>query len=92
MLAWFFETFRSRVPILNTTTSQFPATITIVTFSKTGDVGVIEKTEQPFPNLKRDPRDVILKVCAATARTLQSMATYLFIVADVGRVCWCRLH
>jgi hypothetical protein len=40
--------------------SQFPSTVKAITFSKTGDVNVIEKTEQPFP--QQGPGDVILKV------------------------------
>lgn len=40
--------------------SQFPATVKAITFSKTGDVDVIEKTEQPFP--QQGPGDIILKV------------------------------
>jgi len=55
---------RSRVSILRATMSQFPATIKAITFSKTGDVDVIEKTDQPFP--RQGPGDVILKVRAVT--------------------------
>lgn len=40
--------------------SQFPTTIKAITFSKTGEVDVIEKTEIPFP--RQGPKDVILKV------------------------------
>jgi len=40
--------------------SQFPETIKAITYSKTGNVDVIEKTDQPFP--KQGPGDVILKV------------------------------
>lgn len=42
--------------------SQFPATVKAITYSKTGDVDVIEKTDQPFP--QQGPGDVILKVRA----------------------------
>ena len=42
--------------------SQFPETVKAITFSKTGDVDVIEKTDQPFP--KQGPGDVILKARA----------------------------
>jgi len=80
----------SRVPILYTTTSQFPVIIKTITLSKTGDVHVMEKAGQPF--LNRGPGDAILEVYVITTRTLRPMMTYLFIVADVGRVCWCRLH
>ena len=48
------------------TMSQFPATVKAVTFSKTGDVDVIEETAKPFP--KQGPRDVILKVRATTTQ------------------------
>jgi len=40
--------------------SHFPATIKAITFSKTGGVDVIEKTERPFP--QQGPKDIILKV------------------------------
>jgi len=42
--------------------SQFPETVKAITHSKTGDVDVIEKTDQPFP--KQGPGDIILKVRA----------------------------
>jgi hypothetical protein len=48
--------------------SQLPATIKAITFSKTGGVEVIEKTDQPFPQQR--PGDIILKVHAATRRLL----------------------
>jgi len=38
-------TFRSRVPVLCTTVSQFPAIIKAITFSNFRDANVIEKTE-----------------------------------------------
>jgi len=47
---------------------------------------------KPFSHLKQDRGDVILKVCATTTPTLQPMVTHLFIVADISRICWCRLH
>lgn len=40
--------------------TQFPSTVKALTYSKTGDVDVLEKTEQPFP--QQGPKDVILKV------------------------------
>jgi len=40
--------------------SHSPTTIKTISFSKTGDVDVIEETTQPFP--KQGPGDVILKV------------------------------
>ena len=48
----------------STTMSQLPTNIKAVSFSKTGDVDVIEDTNQPFP--KQGPRDVILKVQSHT--------------------------
>ena len=63
--------FRSGVPCSRSrpTMSQFPATIRAITFSKTGDINVIEETEQPFP--KQGPGDVILKVHATTVYPLR---------------------
>jgi hypothetical protein len=53
-------------PALRRIMSQFPATVKAITFSKTGDIDVIEKTDQPFP--QQNPGDVILKVCVTTIR------------------------
>ena len=53
----------SRVPSTTLSTmSPFPATIKAITFSKTGEVDVLEKTELAFP--QQGPGDVILKVRA----------------------------
>ena len=70
--------------------SQFPETVKAITYSKTGDVDVIEKTDQPFP--KQGPGDVILKVQAIATSTLQLMVTYPIVTMHVGRVCRCELH
>ena len=59
-------------------------TVKAITFSKVGDVSVIEKTEPAFP--EQGPGDVILKVNAAVV-----CFTRLFN-AFVGRVCWSKLH
>ena len=58
----YLDTFRSKVPIPRLAMSQFPATVKAITFSKIGDVDVIEKTDRPFP--QQGPGDVILKVRA----------------------------
>ena len=50
----------------------------------------MEKAGQPFHN--QSPGDAILEVYVTTTRTLRPMVTYLFVVANVGRVCWCRFH
>ena len=57
-----------RKPALHpcSTMSQFPATIKAVTFSRTGDVDVIEETTKPFP--EQGPGDIILKVCVTTTQ------------------------
>ena len=60
--------------------SQFPATVKAITFSKTGDIDVIEKTDQPFP--QQGPGDVILKVRVTTIRPLRLGVTYLVVTAD----------
>ncbi|KAF7975190.1 hypothetical protein HWV62_10248 [Athelia sp. TMB] len=39
---------------------SYPSSIQAITFSKTGDYDVIEKTTQPFPNVK--PGDIVVKV------------------------------
>jgi len=75
----------STAPILCTTTSQFPATIRTIMFSKTEDIHVMEKPDQSF--LTQGPGDVTLGAYVAATRILQSMVAYLFIVAGVGRVC-----
>lgn len=48
--------------------AQFPETVKAITYAKTGDVDVIEKTDQPFP--KQDPGEVIIKVRAITPPAL----------------------
>ena len=72
----------------HTAMSHFPATIKAITFSKTGDVDVIEKTEKPFP--QRGPGDIILKVRAWIRRPPALMLNHLsrsFVTVGVGRVC-----
>ena len=57
--------------------SQFPATVKAITFSKTGDVDVIERTEQPFP--QQGPGDVLLKVytcCLRVGTNLHLLSTF----------------
>ena len=66
--------------------TQFPSTVKALTYSKTGDIDVLEKTDQPFP--QQGPKDVILKVRPTSLRLLQSTTIHLFAVVDVGRVCW----
>ena len=46
--------------------SQFPKTMKAITFSKTGEVDVIEKTERPFP--EQGPGDIVVKVRAPIMR------------------------
>ena len=70
--------------------TQSPATVKAITFSKTGDVDVIEKTDQPFP--QQGPGDVILKVRATIMRPLWLAMAYLPAAVGVGRVCWCQFH
>jgi hypothetical protein len=42
------------------TRMSFPKTIKAITIPRTGDVDVIEQTEQPFPEIK--PGNVVIKV------------------------------
>ena len=44
--------------------AQFPETIKAITYAKTGDIDVIEKTELPFP--KQGSGEVVIKVRAIT--------------------------
>jgi len=69
-------------PIPRPAMSQFPSTVKALTFSKTGDVDVLEKTDQPFP--QQGPGDVILKVRLMTTRPLASTPTHRFATMDVG--------
>ena len=89
-----FGTYRSSLEsphsILRSTMSQFPETIKAITYSKTGNIDVIEKTDQPFP--KQGPGDVILKVRETVGRPLRLTRAYLLVIMHVGRIRWCEFH